>query len=244
MHITKLEEDCEKYFVDMVERQVDGRFIVRLPKNTEASLGDSKEQDLRRLYSLKRRMKRQPQLQQDYFAFMDDYVKLGYMSLKKLEDTNKQTKMYFLPYQALIRPDHLTTKIRIVFDASAKAFIGASLNDRFLAVPNLQKELLDILIRFHTHEFVLTVDIAMMFRQILINEKDQSLQQILWRINVHSPVQTFVLNTVTYGTTCVQYLAMRCLRQLAIEGAQDLPLVAEVLKRDFYTGRLYHGKQY
>lgn len=65
--VTKLEEDCERYFVNTVERQADGRFIVRLPKNT-LLLGDPREQALRRLYSIER-MKRQPQLQQDYCAF-------------------------------------------------------------------------------------------------------------------------------------------------------------------------------
>lgn len=48
-----------------------------------------------------------------------------------------------------------------------------------LAGPNLQNDLLHILIRFRVHKYVMTADIAMMFRQILIAEEDSQLQLIV-----------------------------------------------------------------
>lgn len=45
--------------------------------------------------------------------------------------------------------------------------------------PNLQADLLHILIRFRMYEYVLTEDIAMMFRQILVAQEDRHWQLIL-----------------------------------------------------------------
>jgi len=41
----------------------------------------------------------------------------------------------------------------------------------------------------------------MMFRQILVAQEDLHWQLILWRKDEEDPLNTFTLNTVTYGTT-------------------------------------------
>lgn len=108
-------------------------------------------------------------------------------------------------------------------------------------VPNLQADLLHILIRFRMYEYVLTEDIAMMFRQILVAQEDRHWQLILWRKNEEDLLNTFALNTVTYGTTCASFLAMRCLKQLAEEEGGNFPLARQVLKSDFYMDDVLTG---
>ncbi|GFU42139.1 hypothetical protein TNCV_4553531 [Trichonephila clavipes] len=48
------------------------------------------------------------------------------------------------------------------------------------------------------------------------------------------PVQTYKLNTVTYGTTCAPYLATRTIQQLAKDEGEHYPLAASVTIRDIY----------
>lgn len=88
---------------------------------------------------------------------------------------------YFVLHQPVLRPDSVSTKLRVVFDASIKTDNGKSLNDMLMPGPNLQNELLSIMLRFRACIYVLTADIAMMFRQIEIAEEDRKLQLILWR---------------------------------------------------------------
>lgn len=108
----------------------------------------------------------------------------------------------------MIRDTNLTTKltIRIVFDGSDKSASGVPLNDKLLTGPNLQEELIDIILRFRCCKYVLTADITMMFRQTIVNEEDCKLQQILWRDDPTKDVK-HTLNTVTYDTSCAPYLA-------------------------------------
>jgi hypothetical protein len=61
-------------------------------------------------------------------------------------------------------------------------------------------------------------DIAKMFRQILIEPLDTDLQRILWRPIPESSLQHYRLRTVTYELAPALYLAMRVLKQLAMDG--------------------------
>ena len=66
--------------------------------------------------------------------------------MKMIEKTNEINK-WFLPHFSVIKEERTTTKTRIVFDAASKDR-GKSLNDASRAGPKLQKDLLNVLIRF------------------------------------------------------------------------------------------------
>ena len=58
--------------------------------------------------------------------------------------------------------DKTSTKVKIVFDCSAK-MNGVSLNDVIYAGPKLQQELLDVLIRFRRKPIALGCDVKEMY---------------------------------------------------------------------------------
>ncbi|GFU91091.1 uncharacterized protein TNCV_4924221 [Trichonephila clavipes] len=64
---------------------------------------------------------------------------------------------------------------------------------------------------------------------------------ILWKDSVDGPVQTYKLNTVTYGTTCAPYLATRTIQQLARDEEEHYPLAASVTIRDIYMDDILTG---
>ena len=79
-----------------------------------------------------------------------------------------------------MRIDKTTTKVRIVFDCSDK-YDGISLNDVIYAGPKLQRELIDVLIRFRRNPVAVACDIKEMYLQLEIAESDRSKFRILWR---------------------------------------------------------------
>ncbi|XP_025832766.1 uncharacterized protein LOC112905148 [Agrilus planipennis] len=162
------------------------------------------------------------------------------MSLIEGEDNHSSIK-YFIPHHAVIKKDSLTTKLRVVFDASAKTTTGSSLNDIQYVGPTIQNDLWSILVRFRTHAFILTADVAKMYRQILIEENQRNLQLILWRSNRDEPVQTFRLNTITYGMAASSFIAIRCLHQLAVEYQAKYPKASKIIQNDFYVDDLLTG---
>ena len=56
--------------------------------------------------------------------------------------------MHYLPHQAVIRQDQSTTKLRIVYDASARR-TDPSLNECLYTGPQLHK-IFDLLLRYRT----------------------------------------------------------------------------------------------
>ncbi|XP_035233499.1 uncharacterized protein LOC118205320 [Stegodyphus dumicola] len=75
-------------------------------------------------------------------------------------------------------------------------------------------------------------DLRRMYRMISIHPTQRQLQKILWKESINGPVKTFELNTVTYVTVSALLLAMRTLRQLAIDEFTNFPLAAAVLQSD------------
>jgi len=89
------------------------------------------------------------------------------------------TRVHYLPHHGVIRCDKETTKLRIVYDASAKA-IGPCLNDCLHAGPKFDQKILDFLLRFRAHCVALTADIEKAFLMIAISEKDRDVLRFLW----------------------------------------------------------------
>ncbi|XP_018371197.1 PREDICTED: uncharacterized protein LOC108766413, partial [Trachymyrmex cornetzi] len=193
------EQLCENHFKTHVQRNSDGRFIVALPRRDDIILGDSYKTALKRLLALERRFERQPEIKRDYVSFMQQYKKLGHMSQIEENRPNRAKDIYYLPHQPVIKSNALTSKLRVVFDASARSESGVSLNHKLIAGPVLQDTLFELLLKFRLHQYVMTADLEMMYRQILVREQDRNLQRILWRASIQEEIQIYCLNTLTYG---------------------------------------------
>jgi hypothetical protein len=207
------EEMCETHFLNNYYRDETGRYVVRLPtkKDFELELGDSLLMARRRFYGLLQRLEKHPKLKQAYEQFMEEYQTLGHMD--KIAMKEIKAPFYVLPHHAVFKTDSSTTKLRVVFDAAAKTTTGKSLNDVLLLGPTIQQELVDIILRFRTHKYVLTGDIEKMYRQVLMHPDDQHLQLILWK-DAAGKHAIYKLNTITYGTKTAPYLATRAVKQL------------------------------
>ena len=138
-----------------------------------------------------------------------------------------------MPHHAICKPSSTTTKLRVVFDASAKSDTGRSLNQTLHTGPTLQPKLFDHLLRFRVYKYVMTGDIEQMYRQVLINPPDRQFQRIPWQRN--GRIETFELNTVTFGVSAAPYLAIRTLHQLAADERARFPRASASLIRDFYV---------
>ena len=57
-----------------------------------------------------------------------------------------------MPHQLVIRSEKSTSKLRIIYDASAKATNGLSLNDCLYTGPKFGNNIIDILLRFCVHK--------------------------------------------------------------------------------------------
>ena len=227
---TQEDIQAEGHYAKTHRRDVSGRYLVRLPfRDNDVNLGDSRTQAVRRLHSLQRRFRVHPDLEREYSAVIEDYLNQGHMSRVEGEATGD----YFMPHHAVFKPTSSTTKNRVVFDETAKSNIGRSLNQALIIGPTIQPKLFEHLLRFRVHKYVLTADIEQMYRQILIDPRDRPYQKILWQRN--GEIETYQLNTVTFGVSAAPYLAIRTLFQLAKDEGHRYHRASVALTRNFYV---------
>ncbi|XP_062533183.1 uncharacterized protein LOC134202151 [Armigeres subalbatus] len=232
----------ERHFVENTTRNPDGRYVVRLPKREELlwQLDSNHYNATRRFYALERSLSRDTEKKAMYFRFIQQYVSLGHMRAVTAEELDVKPQ-YVLPHHAVMKPESTTTKLRTVFDASCRSRTGLSLNDILIAEPTIQDDIVCLILRFRMYRFVVSADIEKMFWQILVHPSDQPLLRILWRGDKDSPLTTFQLLTVTYGTNSAPFLAARTLQKLADDEESRFPLAAQVVRNDFYVDNLLTG---
>ncbi|XP_078051597.1 uncharacterized protein LOC144477736 [Augochlora pura] len=238
-------EPCELHFKENTKRDETGRFIVAIPFNEQVrQLGESRTQAARRLVSLERKLRKNPDLRAKYDEFLREYIDLGHMTRLDTKCIGGVDDNFYLPHHAVTKESSTTTKLRVFFDGSTKTSSGISLNETQLVDPLVQDELFNILIRFRNHSIILSADVAKMYRQVMVREEDRRFQRILWRFGEDEPIGDYSLNTVTYSTASASYLATRVLpntHQIGKECAQSFPLASAAIVNDFYVDDLLTG---
>ena len=126
------------HFKANYSRAEGGRFVVPLPKRPDAKLiGESRSQAVRRFLSLECSLNSRGRFQ-EFEPVMREYVDLGHAELVPSKDMEKpESQVFYLPMHAVYKSLSTTTKIRAVFDASAKSASGVSLNDILLVGPTV-----------------------------------------------------------------------------------------------------------
>ncbi|XP_054259330.1 uncharacterized protein LOC128984071 [Macrosteles quadrilineatus] len=108
---------CEEHFLSTHSRDQSGRYYVRLPFKTEhPALGNSVFAAEKRLHSLQKKFKAQPQFKSLYFDFMSDYSSSGHMELAHNVDLS--APHYYLPHHGVLKESSSTTKLHVQTDLS------------------------------------------------------------------------------------------------------------------------------
>lgn len=233
-----LEElQAEEHFKANFSRNEYGRFVIRLPLFQDPQvLGDSLFMACKRFHNLERRLSKDNLLTRQYDEFIQEYITMGHM---EPASPVKDETTYYLPHHAVIKTDSATIKLRVVFDGSAEAKSGVSLNNIMVRGPKIQKDIFNILLRFRLHRVALTADIEKMYRQVLVAPEDCNLPRIVYRLHPNEQLQEYRLKTITYGTKSASFLATRCLSEL---GYQHHPSsISTVICQDFYVDDLLSG---
>lgn len=238
---TSEEEACERHFVATHTRDETGRYVLELPirENLE-QLGSTKCVATKRLTQLTGRLNNNPAMKTMYSEFMKEYETMGHMEDVTMEKET-ETMKYYLPHHGVYKEDSSTTKLRVVFNASQLSTSGLSLNDCLMVGGVVQDKLLAILMRFRKHKYVFTADIAKMYRQFRVADHHTDLQRIFWKDDTTDKIKIYRLTTVTYGTASAPYMAMRALKQLALDERAAYPTASQITLTDFYVDNIMTG---
>ena len=203
-----------------------------------------------RLDALYQKLKKEPTHIKLYTKALQEFKEKGVIERivdARAADSSRDTVCY-LPHRGIYCPDRISTKMRPVFDASARTVTGNSLNDFILPGPKLHKNLLGIQLRFRMHKYCIVSDIKNMFHSIKINENDRDFMRFLWYDNPTDKFPTvYRWTVVSMGLTDSPYQALYALQELArivsiepnITYAEKL--ACDVIKRDMYVDDMLSG---
>lgn len=211
----------------------DGRYVVHLPwkEGHRQNLMNNETQARKRAVNLVKRLDKDPALQTAYNSVLEEMEDNGIIHEVPREEIHSAETVFYLPHRPVIRENSLTTKIRPVFDASAKGFNDVSLNDCMETGPNLIPSLVEILLRFRRWKFGLTSDITKAFLQIQVIKEDRDVHRFLWDIRNQTRVMRF--DRVVFGNTCSPFL-LNATVKLHLSFFEDSRVVTE-LKENLYV---------
>ena len=108
---------------------------------------------------------------------------------------------FFLPHRAVVRRNAETTKLRVVYDASARAQEKApSLNNCLHAGPPLQNKLWSVVVGNRFHPVVVAGDIRCTFLQVRIQETERDALRFHWIADkTAKQVETLRFTRVVFG---------------------------------------------
>lgn len=122
--------------------QLNGRYQVSLPWTEDVNLQINKDNAMKRLLQLTKRLKKNEEMLCRYDQAISEYMTLGVAEEVQESEEPLTTLCYYMPHHAVIREDRATTKVRVVFDASSHTQQGMSLNNNLKAGPNLNEDML------------------------------------------------------------------------------------------------------
>ena len=234
---SKLHED----FIQQLNKTPAGYYETKLLwKEDHVPLPVNKNLSVAQLVSTTRRLEKTGRLE-EYHQIMQE--QLAKEILEPVPNHPMGEVIHYIPHQAVIRENAATTKMRIVYDCSARANDQSpSLNDCLETGPPLQPLLFDTFLRNRMRRFCITGDIQKAFLQVRVHEQDRDAQQVLWYDNLPDrKVTEYRFTRVMFGATSGPYILGATLQKHIKGYKEEFSATAQALMEDTYVDDIQGG---
>ncbi|XP_065902557.1 uncharacterized protein [Dysidea avara] len=230
-------------------------YEVSLPwKEGHCDLPNHFSLSLNRLRHLQHKLLRNPDLLTEYNRIIEEQLQKGIIEqvnapipgqFEKYTLNKRGESVHYLPHHTVIRRERATTKIRIVYDGSAKLNESEpSLNECLQTGPNLIPKLFDVLLRFRAHPIAITADIEKAFLMIGVAPKDRDVLRFLWfqdPYKLDSPIRQFHFTRVVFGLRPSPALLGAVILHHLDKYSSIEPQLIEGIKKGLYVDDLITG---
>ncbi|XP_040169438.1 uncharacterized protein LOC120903851 isoform X2 [Anopheles arabiensis] len=234
---TEEERRANRILKETTKRVEQGnRFETGLLWNSDSpNFPDSYPMAVKRMQALERKFAQMPALEEKVRQTISEYEAKGYAHKASLEELSSQAveKIWYLPLGVVQNPKK-PGKIRLIWDAAAKVE-GVSFNLRMLKGPDLLAPLPQILCQFRQFPVAVSGDIMEMFHQIRIRHPDRQSQRFVYRKSPSNPIQIYVMDVATFGSTCSPAAAQYVKNLNAQEYSTEFPRAANAIIKNHYV---------
>ena len=193
-----------------------GRYTVAFPKReTISQLPNNRGVAVRRLEKKLLRLKSEPERYDRYHDELMRFVNEGF-AIEVAEEAGLISSAvdgsYYMPHHEVVTGLGAVQKWRIVFDCSAREKGATSLNDHLLTGPNLNADLLTLLLNFRLHSVAVSADITKAYMMIAVTPADQPFFRFLWKAPGTDALRTYQMQRVTWGAASSGFLLAATIR--------------------------------
>ena len=163
---TGVESNLENNTYDIIKSVIyeNRSYSVPLPwKLNPDDLPDNYSLANARLHSLFRRLKKSPEYLKKYDEIIRNQEKECIIEQVNRCDPKNDGHAHYIPHREVIKEERITTKMRVVYDASAKRKGLISLNDALETGPCLLPKMFDIIVRLRAYRIAIISDIKSAF---------------------------------------------------------------------------------
>ena len=215
-------------------RLVDGRVQIKMPwKEDGPPKRSNHDIALKRMHATERSFQKK-----DFTKAVDEEVQKlvsqGFVMKVPPEEVDHMQPEWYLPLQAVFTPDK-TTKLRLVFDSSAKGYDDRSLNDHLEKGPNYINELPGVLAACRWNNVAYSGDVRKMFNQILVHPDDQVFHRFLWRSSPTEEPTVYQWLRLSFGDKPAPDIASNSIKVLAKASQVEEPEAATEPLRHVYV---------
>ena len=189
-----------------------------------------------------KRLRNEPEVLKEYDNVIRDQLNKGIVEFAS-EPNEDVKRVHYIPHHAVIRQDKATTKLRVVYDASARSR-GPSLNDCLYSGPPLTQNIVDIMLRFRAHKVALTGDIEKAFLMIHVAESDRDALRFLWVDDIDSPNPKIIplrFTRVVFGVSSSPFLLNATVKHHVEQYKEEDPNFVETIQNSLYVDDLVSG---
>ena len=161
------------------------------------------------------------------------------------KETLHDSPVHYLPHHAVLREDKLTTKLRIIYDASARTS-GQSLNECLYVGPKSGQNIMDILMRFRSHKIALAADIEKAFLMISVSKTDRDVLRFLWVKDINTTpaeIVTLRFTRVVFGVSSSPFLLNATINRHMMKYATVYPEFVETFMKSIYVDDISYGAE-
>ncbi|GFX50307.1 uncharacterized protein TNCV_338421 [Trichonephila clavipes] len=159
--------------------------------------------------------------------------------IERVPEVELNNECHYLPHRPVIKLGSATTKIRPVFDASAREKGKPSLNDCLYKGVNLIELIPDILDRFRIYPVGIVADIEKAFLMLSVAPKDRDYLRFFFPCNGKQLVYRHC--RVVFGVSSSPYLLNASIMHLLENCNSECKEVAQKLKSSFYVDNCVTG---
>ena len=170
---------------------MNGRYMVTWPwREDDPDLPENYQLALGRLKSILQRLVKIPTLLEKYDAIIKEQLNKGIIE-RITDDSRVGPLKHYIPHHPVITPLKATTKVRVVYDASAKTQKGnKSLNECLYRGPVILPSLFGLLLRFRLNPIGIVSDVEKAFLNIGLQMNDRDVTRFLWLKDATSKIVT------------------------------------------------------